>query len=55
MRCSWPIAPDRSNLVGLDDQVGLQLLNGSPRLFRRALVGLGDGDECGHVERLLSV
>src|SRR4051794_17401407 len=48
------VAGDRGNLVGLDDQVRFELLNGPARLFRRPLVRVGNGDECGHVMLLLS-
>src|SRR4051794_34893356 len=48
------ITGDRGHLVGLDDEVGLELLDGAPCLLRCPLIGVGDGDECCHALLLLS-
>ena len=39
------VTGDRRDLVRLDDQVGLELLDGVPRLFRGALIGMANRNE----------
>ena len=40
------VAGDRRDLIGLDDQVRLEALNGLPRLLGRALIRIADCHKC---------
>jgi hypothetical protein len=45
---AFSVAIDRSDLVGLDDELGLELLHGSPCLLGRALVWISDSNKGCH-------
>jgi hypothetical protein len=55
MELALLVAGDRRDLVGLDDQICFQALDGLSRLFRGRLVRIGNRNECCHGPSLLGV